>query len=66
MSLYQTSPDVARFVDLRKELTELRSGVSGTGVPLTEVQRDFVALAQAEGLCDLAATMNGGISVSTD
>ena len=60
------SSDVTRFVNLRKEITALRSQLSTTGTPLTPAERDFVALAQAEALCDLAATMNSGISVSTD
>jgi hypothetical protein len=57
--------DVQHFVALRKSLTSLRSELSGNDT-LSPAQRDFVALAQAEALCDLAATLNAGISVSRD
>ncbi|WP_341977806.1 hypothetical protein [Microbacterium sp. LWO13-1.2] len=56
------SQDVKRFIALRDELAALRKKLPETG-PLSGTQRDFVALAQAEALCDLAATMNNGIMV---
>lgn len=59
-------PDVVRFVQLRIQLTQMREMCEQTGTPLSTAQRDFVALAQAEALCDIAATLNGGITVSTD
>jgi len=59
------SPDTLHFVKLRKELTELRAQIASTGAPLQPAQRDMVALAQAEALADIAATLNAGISVST-
>lgn len=58
--------DVTHFVKLRKQLTLLRQDVANGDKPLTDSQRDFVAIAQAEALADLAATMNSGINVSTD
>lgn len=54
------------FIDLRKSLTKLRDRVESTGEPLGEAERDIVAIAQAEAVADLAATLNAGISVSTD
>jgi hypothetical protein len=59
------SPDTLHFVNLRKELTDLRTQVASTGTVLTQAQRDMVAIGQAEALADIAATLNAGISVST-
>lgn len=63
----QLSPDVTHFVNLRKQLTELRlSKLTGEDrSSLSETDRDLVAVAQAEALCDIAATLNAGISVSS-
>ncbi|MBY0175549.1 hypothetical protein [Curtobacterium herbarum] len=62
----QLSPDVAHFVNLRKELTQLRLKISSEDHDsLTEGERDLVAIAQAEALADIAATLNAGISVSS-
>lgn len=58
--------DMKRFVDLRKTLTEIRGEVESNKTSMTPVQRDIVMIAQAEALCDLAATLNAGINVSTD
>ena len=60
------SQDVKHFIALRKELTGIRAELSSTGRVLTQHERDIVALAQAEALCDLAATMNNGIMVGVD
>ncbi|MFJ4167850.1 hypothetical protein ACIPY5_20040 [Microbacterium sp. NPDC089698] len=57
-------PDITRFVQLRQELTKMRT--QQEGIQLSPAERDFVALAQAEALCDIAATLNGGITVSTE
>lgn len=62
----QVPPDVAHFVNLRKQLTELRLKVSTEDHDsLAEHDRDLVAIAQAEALCDIAATLNAGITVSS-
>ena len=62
----QLPPDVAHFVNLRQQLTELRLKVSTEDHDsLAEHDRDLVAIAQAEALCDIAATLNAGISVSS-
>jgi len=58
--------DTLHFINVRKDLTDLRETLARTGQPLNDVDRDFAMLAQAEALCDLAATLNAGISVSTD
>jgi hypothetical protein len=58
--------DVLHFVNLRQELTEMRLKMATQGAPLSDLDRDYVALAQAEALCDIAATLNAGISVATD
>lgn len=58
--------DMRHFIELRKSLTQLRDRVESTGDPLDDAERDIVAIAQAEALADLAATLNAGISVSTD
>lgn len=59
------SNDTLHFVQLRKDLTQLRTQLAANGTPLTQAQRDMVAVAQAEALADIAATLNSGISVST-
>lgn len=56
--------DMKHFVELRKELTAVRAEVENTRSPLEQWQRDLVAIAQAEALCDLAATMNDSINVA--
>lgn len=58
--------DVTHFVNLRKELSKIRSVTADGQVALTSAQRDLIALAQAEALCDIAATLNAGIVVSSE
>ena len=58
--------DVKHFVALSKELRQMRTNLNGIDGGLNELQRDFVALAQAEALCDLAATLNDGIAVTSE
>jgi len=56
--------DVKHFVALSKELRQMRTNLNGIDGGLNELQRDFVA--QAEALCDLAATLNDGIAVTSE
>ncbi|RWZ68080.1 hypothetical protein ELQ92_02180 [Labedella populi] len=60
------SPDTKHFIALRKELTEIRTELKSADRVLTPQERDIVTLAQAEALCDLAATMNNGIIVGVE
>ncbi len=58
--------DIKRFVSLRNQMAKIREEIGQTDGTMTPAQRDLVTLAQAEALCDIAATLNGGLTGSSD
>lgn len=58
--------DLKRFVSLRDQMAKIRDEIVQTDRTMTPTQRDIVALAQAEALCDIAASLNAGLTISTD
>ncbi len=58
--------DIKRFTDLRGQMAKIREEIRQADGTMTPAQRDLVTLAQAEALCDIAATLNGGLFVSSD
>lgn len=58
--------DIKRFVSLRNQMAKIREEIGQTDGTMTPAQRDLVTLAQAEALCDIAATLNSGLAVSSD
>lgn len=62
--MWAMNQDMRRFVSLRNQMAKLRDDIGHEGTQLSPAQRDLVAVAQAEALCDIAATLNSGLTVS--